>query len=809
MFYLINRFYTKAALFFNADIDSSYNHFLHNAVYYNDASLLSSLLARGAKVDVLDQDGYKSVYYAFSYGYTSLSNMLIDHGAKFNSSDLGFVDIITDVMAEDNVSSLEVLLKIGASVDDKAGGMRILSKAVKQCAENCVKLLIKKGVEVNAKDSDGKTPMHYVAFDENINILDMLLKAGVSVHQLDSSGKGVVYYALYEDNKVIAEKLVAAGAKIDMSKQHNLELLHHAAKSGYINTVTYMLESEIFGNVSKKIAVNMPDDQDNAAFMYAMQNKHFDIVKLFISHGADVDYQDSAGKTMVHHAAKHGHVDTIRHLYGYKADFSILDNSGKTALYYALNGGSVTNAHIATAAYLYSVGEKLDFTVYDNAILIHQAAKSGNIQLVTFLKSKGADLNYTDASGMKPVYYALKSGYPETAKQMFKLGSKFDVTDRDNIELVHHAVKQGNIDVIKLLSDKGVSLNKFDSEGHTPIYYAIKNIGQATYYTKSTYIKVLEILVANGANVNLKDYSAKIDPIFQAIDVDSEEAVEFLMKHGVNMSVKDFYSNKTPIFYAISNGKIGIAKNVILKNDSSLVNSIDSYTKDSVLIALIKAGYYTSAIDVIDLYHPDVNYKNPADKESILHIAVKNNASALVKALKDAGFDASVKNADNLTAYELAFNLTNEKAMDLLYEGPDNSMQMSQPTVNTQPVVPQVININIIQNDQQMQPQAGLSMPVDATPSAPPLYVNENIDYGQVNRVLTKAEFVNHIGYSEYRECLPGEYSAYLKQTLDSMHYANVMTAQEFVDYHQAQYGVYAPEEVYEQYLINVLHQAV
>ncbi|MCE2993130.1 MAG: ankyrin repeat domain-containing protein [Alphaproteobacteria bacterium] len=821
MFYLFNRFYTKLVLLLNADINSSSNRFLHNAVYYNDDYLLSNLLSRGADFEVADKCGYKALYYTFLNGYTSLSNILIEKGAKFVKLDNGFDEIVSKVIAHDNLDSLQLLLNIGASVTDFIDGKRMLSQAVKSGSEASIKLLLEKGADINAQDTDGKFAIHHASETYNLQIIDMLVAANANINQLDATGCSALYYALFNGNKLAAEKLVSFGAKIDISQQHNLELLHHAAKHGYKDVVKYMLESEIFGNISKKIAVNMPDENDNTPFMYAANNQHHEIVQLFVSFGADVNYQDAQGRAMSHYAAMHGHIATLKHLYGYKADFSIEDNFGKTPLYYALS-----NENIQTASYIYAVGEELDFTNYDNAVLMHKAAKGGNVDLIQFLKSNGADINYTDKSGMNPVYYALQYGNADAARKMFKMGAKFDVTDRDNIELLHNAVKKADIDVLKLLIDKGVSLNKFDTAGHTPIYYAIKEAAHLGYYSQSKYIKVLELLIAHGANVNLKDYAASIEPIFQAIDSSNVEVVQLLMNNGANLSVREFYSNKTPMFYAINRGEIMVAK-AMIKQDPSIVNKIDYSTKDSVLTALVKAGYYTQAVELINKYNPDINYKNPTDKDSILHIAVKNQKNDLVKALKEAGFDLSVKNGANLTAYDLAFNLTNREAMELLCDQVDTmpEPQVAKPSI----VIPQVININIMSPEPKIEPKKEIQMPTVPTPSAPLLEedeygfvpvipvpsapafdINENIDYGQANRVFTKGEFANYIGYTENRECLSGEYSGYLQQTIANMHHFHVpvLSAQEFVDNHYVSYGVYAHEEMYEQYLLDILHQA-
>ena len=118
-------------------------------------------------------------------------------------------------------------------------------------------------------------------------------------------------------------------------------------------------------------------------------------------------------------------------------------------------------------------------------ISIHQAAWTGNINVVKQYLAAGANVNAKGENGWIPLHMAALSGHKEIAE---------------------------------LLINKGADVNaKEDFLGRTPLHYA---------GTK----EMIELLIDNGADVNAK--ANGITPLDWAIQRDQTEIADLLRKHG-------------------------------------------------------------------------------------------------------------------------------------------------------------------------------------------------------------------------------------------------------------------------------------
>ena len=64
------------------------------------------------------------------------------------------------------------------SIDEKHYGDNLLIVAVKEDAQNIVKYLISKGIDLNYRNNFGNTSMHFVISYKNFEIADLLKKSG-------------------------------------------------------------------------------------------------------------------------------------------------------------------------------------------------------------------------------------------------------------------------------------------------------------------------------------------------------------------------------------------------------------------------------------------------------------------------------------------------------------------------------------------------------------------------------------------------------------------------------------------------------
>ena len=92
------------------------------------------------------------------------------------------------------------------------GGMTPLHWAVRGNATPCVKWLLRKGVDVNAKTSASRTALHLAAEWNHTEMIWLLVEAGIDLDRQDTKGRTALHRATYGGQVEAAEVLVVLGA---------------------------------------------------------------------------------------------------------------------------------------------------------------------------------------------------------------------------------------------------------------------------------------------------------------------------------------------------------------------------------------------------------------------------------------------------------------------------------------------------------------------------------------------------------------------------------------------------------------------
>jgi uncharacterized protein len=228
-----------------------------------------------------------------------------------------------------------------------------LADAVQRRDRQAVESLLNKRADVNARQSDGATALHWAAYLEDAETVALLIRAGARVDTPNDYGVTPLALASGNGNAAIIHQLLEAGANPN-----------GAVRAG------------------------------ETALMLAARTGTADAVKVLLSAGAQVDAKETwNGQTALMWAAAAGHGPVVHMLIDHRADIHARSNSGATPLLFAVRRGDMAAVRALVAA-----GADVKGTRPDGATPLLVAVINGHEDLVDFLLDKGADPNVEGGS---------------------------------------------------------------------------------------------------------------------------------------------------------------------------------------------------------------------------------------------------------------------------------------------------------------------------------------------------------------------------------------------------------------------------
>lgn len=347
------------------------------------------------------------------------------------------------------------------------------------------------------------------------------------LHTIGSHGRTMVWEAAYRGKIDVVKYLVEQGANFNLPgchlSQHDLEITPYCV-------ARHEGRDEVADYLKQKGAII---DIHTAAYL-----GDFDTAQTLLDN--DKTLVESGYLQFV--MLPSGEPQSVEHIY----------SESVTPLSYAIVGGNIRIVEL-----LLSMGaevkkhskELLDHAVSDCRVDIlkllfengadpSQAPRvyDDNSELSVLLKSYGVpskDINAFDFMGWPPLPYICrgdKGEHPESVLRLLTLGANIDVRSSKGKSALHCAAKAGFIKVIDVLIENGATIDATDNNGETPLIEAIRS----TIKDGEKQRGAIEKLLLNGANPNFKN-RAGATPLQIAKHkrrTGSEEIIRLLIKHG-------------------------------------------------------------------------------------------------------------------------------------------------------------------------------------------------------------------------------------------------------------------------------------
>ena len=169
----------------------------------------------------------------------------------------------------------DLLRKHGGKTRDELKAAESIEVAAELGNIEAVKQHLDDGTEVNAKDENGLTPLHFAKTKE---IADLLISKGADVNAKEAKNRITpLHWAAWRGRKEIAELLIAKGADLNTKNKDGGTPLHNAAWKGHVEIAKLL--------IVKNADVNAKDVEGQTPLDWAEEEKHKEIADLLRKHG--------------------------------------------------------------------------------------------------------------------------------------------------------------------------------------------------------------------------------------------------------------------------------------------------------------------------------------------------------------------------------------------------------------------------------------------------------------------------------------------------------------------------------------------
>ena len=246
---------------------------IHEAAELGDLEKVRAYLEKDPKqIDATDSKGRTVLGRAARSGKKELVEFLLEKGATediFAAAIVGHTDKVAAFLKQDP--------KLINARD--SSGKTALHWAALYGQTKVMELLLAKKADVNSLDEDGFTPLHWAATFNQSDAVKLLLanKADMNL-KVQKYGWTPLRLAVIHGHMATAEALLNSGADPNLKDEENIPLLNQAVIRGKKEMVELLL--------ANKADVNTKDSERETALDEAEEQGNKEIIELLRQHGA-------------------------------------------------------------------------------------------------------------------------------------------------------------------------------------------------------------------------------------------------------------------------------------------------------------------------------------------------------------------------------------------------------------------------------------------------------------------------------------------------------------------------------------------
>jgi ankyrin repeat protein len=505
---------------------------LRTAVQNRDAESIALLLRHGANANGTDNAGYTPLFAATQVSFYDAAKLLLKAGADPNLCAGPEAETPFCVAAcENRIDLVQLYLAHGgdANFTMENGNTTLVQCMNKVVSPKLVELILKAGVDPNAKNSEGATALFQAIQANRIDLMTVLLDHGANPNL--PAPKHPLWPSTYKPKAL--QLMLSRGA--DTKKTPGIMELASSLKK--LESIKILLDAGVSPNIRK--------DGVYTPLCSAIRDNSADIVTYLLEHGADPNL--NAAEYPAFKCITHSRVHFLPQLVAAGADLrspkGIIEcavaHNNKDALMYLLDQGVSPNDRSPEGS------TPLTTAIHDE-----------RVELVDLLLSKGADPTVRGSDW--PLCMAVKQ--PTILKRLL-VATPNPRAFRGVVEM---AVVANQIDSVKMLLAAGVSVEDKNCGVFSPLTTAIRE--------RHKHI-VRYLLDEANADPNSPGEHLPLVKALRRLLPGDTEILQMLLTRGAD--INKMHRGWNAVLQAVENGDADILRLMIEKGGSVDLQALD------------------------------------------------------------------------------------------------------------------------------------------------------------------------------------------------------------------------------------------
>lgn len=310
---------------------------LHHALLQGQDNIVRTLLRLNADPNTTDSDGNTPLH-TMATAHPDIVSEMRRHKANINARDRKGRTPLHIYMQ--HLPMAEELFKNGAdpNISDYSlttPFMKVLENEALLKSPGILRLFLKHGADLRAKNSNGETFLHRVIrLDIREFFPEALRKSDLSIK--DYEGDTVLHALLRRPDPQMVEQVLRRAPELLKEKNHDgrtpMESLIYRAGQAAFSTSYSKIEATALAMVSHGAEINTADDDGMTLLHYAVRNYRYDFAEGIARLGIDLDLKNKKGKAALHLAIEKEDMRMIDALLDLGADPDLTDEKGWTVL---------------------------------------------------------------------------------------------------------------------------------------------------------------------------------------------------------------------------------------------------------------------------------------------------------------------------------------------------------------------------------------------------------------------------------------------------------------------------------------------